>query len=501
MVAAISVLDQLDPRTLEILERRRRVEGLRRRGWIVRRALLAADVVGLVVAFTLSELLYGGGSTPTNRLGTAREFLVFALAVPAWVVAAKLYGLYDRDEERTDHTTADDFAGVFHLVTITSWLLFAFGHITRLADPALPKLFLFWILAVTGVASARAAGRAYCRTRIEYLQNTVIVGAGDVGQSLARKLLKHPEYGLNLVGFVDDTPREREPGLEHMTMLGVPGDLPDLIRLLDIERVIVAFTSGAHEELLGIVRALNLMSVQVDVVPRLFEVVGAGVALHAVEGVPMIGLPAAKLSRSSALIKRWMDVAVASTALVVLAPFFALIGLLIKLDSPGPVFFRQVRAGGNERLFRIWKFRTMTLDAEDRKDEIRHLNLHAADGDDARMFKAANDPRTTRVGRVLRRYSIDELPQLINVVAGEMSLVGPRPLILEESRHVADWGRRRLDLRPGMTGLWQVLGRSDIPFSEMVRLDYVYVTGWSLLKDFQLILRTIPALFRARQAA
>jgi lipopolysaccharide/colanic/teichoic acid biosynthesis glycosyltransferase len=196
-----------------------------------------------------------------------------------------------------------------------------------------------------------------------------------------------------------------------------------------------------------------------------------------------------------------MDVAVASTALVVLAPFFALIGLLIKLDSPGPVFFRQVRAGGNERLFRIWKFRTMTLDAEDRKDEIRHLNLHAADGDDARMFKAANDPRTTRVGRVLRRYSIDELPQLINVVAGEMSLVGPRPLILEESRHVADWGRRRLDLRPGMTGLWQVLGRSDIPFSEMVRLDYVYVTGWSLLKDFQLILRTIPALFRARQAA
>ncbi len=161
-----------------------------------------------------------------------------------------------------------------------------------------------------------------------------------------------------------------------------------------------------------------------------------------------------------------------------LAPVLAVIAVAIKLDSPGPVFFRQVRMGRGDRTFRIWKFRTMTADAELRKAELAHLNKHA-DGDD-RMFKIPDDPRVTRVGRFLRRTSIDELPQLLNVLAGEMSLVGPRPIILDEHRHVEGWATRRLDLRPGVTGLWQVLGRDDIPFGEMVELDYQYVTSWSL---------------------
>jgi lipopolysaccharide/colanic/teichoic acid biosynthesis glycosyltransferase len=170
----------------------------------------------------------------------------------------------------------------------------------------------------------------------------------------------------------------------------------------------------------------------------------------------------------------------------------------IKLDSRGPVLFRQRRIGSHDRPFTMLKFRTMVVDAEQRKHELAHLNRHALRGGDPRMFKIPDDPRVTRFGRILRRYELDELPQLWNVLKGEMSLVGPRPLILDEDREVQGWGRRRLELRPGMTGLWQVLGRSAISFDEMVRLDYKYVTSWSLWNDFRLLGRTIPLVFSGR---
>jgi exopolysaccharide biosynthesis polyprenyl glycosylphosphotransferase len=490
-----AVFDQVDERTLEILERRRGVGGIKRRGWLVRRALLAADLFGLSLSFLIASLLFGVGGSRANHLGEIGEYAIFLFSLPAWVVVAKLYGLYDRDEERADHTTADDFSGVFHLVTVTSWLLYATAYLIPIAHPAFPKILVFWAAAVVLIPAARALGRAYCHTRIEYLQNTAIVGAGDVGQSLARKLLNHPEYGLNLVGFVDAEPREQAPDLEHLALLGEPSELEELVELLDIERVIFAFSNDEHDTLLDLIRRLSDCGVQVDVVPRLFEVVSPGVTMHAVEGVPVISLPPMRLSRSSRLLKRGWDVVIASLTLLILAPLFAVVAVVIKFDSRGPVFFRQVRMGRDGTVFRIWKFRTMSADAEDQKDGVRHLNAHIGGGD-ARMFKIVDDPRITRVGNVLRRYSIDELPQLLNVVVGEMSLVGPRPLILEEARHVEDWGLRRLDLRPGITGLWQVLGRSDIPFGEMVRLDYLYVATWSLKNDFVLMLRTIPVLFR-----
>src|SRR5216683_3322861 len=214
----------------------------------------------------------------------------------------------------------------------------------------------------------------------------------------------------------------------------------------------------------------------------------------------LVGLPPMRLSRSSRLLKEVLDLAIAGTALLLLLPLFVVIGILVKLDSPGPVFFRQVRMGVGGKTFRIFKFRTMNADAELKKAEIQHLNQHLLAGEDTRMFKVANDPRVTGVGRVLRRYSLDELPQLLNVIFGQMSLVGPRPLILDEDEHVVDWGRTRLRLKPGITGLWQVLGRSEIPFEEMTRLDYLYVTSWSLWGDVVLILRTLPALLRTRNA-
>jgi exopolysaccharide biosynthesis polyprenyl glycosylphosphotransferase len=372
--------------------------------------------------------------------------------------------------------------------------------VTGVADPDLAKIATFWALATVLVTLSRGGARAFARRRLTYLQNTVIVGAGDVGQLIARKLLHHPEYGINLIGFVDAEPKAQREDLESLTLLGAPDRLPGIIRLFDVERVIIAFSRDSHDETLELVRSLKDLNVQIDIVPRLFELVSPGMGIHSVEGLPMFGLPPLKLARSSRLMKRSMDLILAVAGLVALMPVFAVIALLIKRGSSGPVVFRQVRMGNRDETFHIYKFRTMVADAEEHKGEYAHLNKHAHNGGDPRMFKIPNDPRVTPVGRFLRRYSLDELPQLINVIKGEMSLVGPRPLILEEDHHVSTWGRHRLDLKPGVTGLWQSLGRSEIPFDEMVRLDYLYVTTWSLWRDLQLVVRTMPAVFKAGDA-
>ena len=492
---SVDELSLVDPRTLAILDHRRRTAGVRRRGWLVRRALLLGDVGGLAVAFLTAEILYPGNVTASDRVDPWVEFLLFLLTLPGWIVVAKLYRLYDWDEERTDHSTADEVVGVFHLVTVGTWLLFAFAWLTELADPSLPKLITFWALAVTLVSCARALARAFCRRRLTYVQNTVIVGAGEVGQMLARKYRNHPEYGINLVGFLDAAPKRRREDLGDLCLLGSPERLPELIPLLDIDRVVIAFSNVPEQVTVDLVRSLKDLDVQIDVAPRLFEIVSGGGSLSTVEGFPLMSLPPLRLSRSSLLLKRAMDLSVAALALALLAPVFVVIATLIKHESAGPVFFRQMRMGFRGRSFTMYKFRTMTFDAEEHKQELAHLSRHA-DGD-PRMFKISGDPRTTRVGRFLRRYSLDELPQLLNVAKGEMSLVGPRPLILDEDSYVKEWARKRLDLKPGITGLWQVLGRSAIPFGEMVRLDYLYVTGWSLFADVKIILRTMPAVLRS----
>jgi exopolysaccharide biosynthesis polyprenyl glycosylphosphotransferase len=483
-------------RTQEILEHRR--GSTRRRGWLVRRALAAADIIGLVAAFTVAQALYGteqvAGVPVPDRFSPLTEMAFFALTLPGWVVLAKLYGLYEGDEARADHSTVDDVARVFNMLTAGTWVFFAGTWFLNIADPQVRKLVLFWLVGTVAVPLARVAARSLCRRSLAYQQNTIIVGAGTVGQSVARKLLQHPEYGVNLVGFVDDEPQERGIGLSDSTILGSPSELRRLVQELNVERVIVAFSRESHEHTLGLVRSLDDLDVQIDLVPRLFEAIGRNVQVHAAEGLPLLGLPPARLARSALLLKRAVDVALSSVGLVVLAPFMLAVALAIKIDSPGPVFFRQIRMGKDDHSFRIFKYRTMAADADLRKGEVAHLNKHLAD--DARMFKIPNDPRVTPIGRFLRRYSLDELPQLINVLVGDMSLVGPRPLILDEDQHVGGWARRRLHLKPGITGLWQVLGRDGIPFDEMVKLDYLYVTSWSLGGDISLLLRTIPMMGR-----
>jgi exopolysaccharide biosynthesis polyprenyl glycosylphosphotransferase len=458
--------------------------------------LLAADVLSLMLAFVLTQ--YISGARDAGQVSVRKEFLLFLLVLPGWALAAKLYGLYDRDEERTDHSTGDDLVGVFNVISIGSWGFVVAAALTGLADVNLPKILVFWGLAVVLVSTARATARAICHTLAAYIQRTIIVGAGDVGQLVARKILSHPEYGLEVAGFVDVAPVDPHPEIAHLPIVGQPDELPELIERLGIDRVIFAFSTESHDSSLTALRACREVHVQSDIVPRLFEMVGPGAGFHTLGGLSLVSLGPSGLSRSSQWVKRAVDIMISATALVVLAPFLALVALLVKLDSPGPVFFRQTRMGAVDRPFRMYKFRTMVLDAEELKSDIGHLNRYAVNGGDTRMFKAKDDPRTTRVGRRLRRFSLDELPQLVNVLKGEMSMVGPRPLILDEDQQIADWGRVRLAVKPGITGPWQVLGRNDIPFVEMVAMDYLYVTNWSLMQDVVLMLRTVPAIVRAR---
>ena len=485
----------INERTRALLAYRRRAILPARRGWLLHRALLLSDLLGLLVAFLVATAL-----TPSSgpALSGPEETALLVLSLPFWVLLIRLHGLYDRDEEATDHSTVNEIVGVFHVLTIGTWTFFVLVRATDVVEAPLDRLVLFWLTALVSIPTIRAIARAMCRRSLAYTQNAVIVGTGPVARLVARKLLRHPEYGINLVGFIDADPTTHSGSLGRIPVLGPPERLKELKAELDLERIIIAFTPDSHDYTLDVIRTARDVNIQVDIVPRLFEVVGTNSTVHMLEGLPLVGLPPLRLSPSSRALKRALDLVGAGIGLVVLSPVFVAAAVAIKLDSRGPVFFRQLRRGSGSKTFRIFKFRTMCADAELRKADLEHLNMHA-DGD-PRMFKVSSDPRVTRVGAFLRRTSIDELPQLINVLRGDMSLVGPRPLILEEDRHVESWARKRLELKPGMTGLWQVLGRSDIPFEEMTKLDYLYVTSWSLKEDLRLILLTLPSLFRARQA-
>jgi exopolysaccharide biosynthesis polyprenyl glycosylphosphotransferase len=490
-----------DRPTLEILERRR-TSNPHRRGWYVRRLLVLADVVGLLLAFALVELVFGPGGGARNSASTLEETLLLLATLPGWIVIAKLYRLYDQDEERTHHATTDDFSGVFHLVTVGVWLLFAVTWVFGVAHPEPSKLIAFWAAAIVFVTLARGVARRICRHSLSYLQNTIIVGAGDVGQQVARKLRRHPEYGINLVGFVDSQPRPRQEGLDEVALLGPAERLPALVRLLDVERIVIAFSSDSSEETLELVRSLEDVDVQIDIVPRLFELVSPRVQIDTLEGLPLIELPPRRLSPSSRAIKRTMDIIGASILLLVTAPLFAYFAWRVKRDSPGPVLFRQQRLGLNQSEFTALKFRTMRTDVDDaaHRDYIRRT-MDPRTAQTVNGIYKLNRDAITPFGHWLRKTSLDELPQLINVVRGEMSLVGPRPCLAYETEHFLPHHFDRFLVPPGITGLWQVTARAHATFREALDMDVAYAHGWSLGLDLRLLCRTPFEVFAKRATA
>ena len=496
--AASFDLESFTPQERGVARSERDVKaGSHRRGWLVRRALLAADVTALLLAFVLADLI-GAGS---DRARPA-EVALFVLTIPVWVVAAKLYGLYERDEERVDHSTVDEIVGVFHLVTLGTWFYFlAIAATTGNAE--FGRLVVFWLIAVFLVTTARGVARVAARRSPVYLQNTIIVGAGDIGQLAARKLLQHPEYGINLVGFLDTHPRTRRVELDHVALLGSPEKLMDVVRTFDIERVIIAFSEASHDELLGMIRELRALEVQVDIVPRLFEIVGPKAGIHAFEGLALVGLPPAKLAPSSRFLKRIVDGVVAIVMLVVLSPVLLVIAVCILIDDGRPILFRQRRLGYEMQPFTVLKFRTMRRDVDQdvHKRYIEQTLTHQAAPTTNGLYKLERGDAITRVGRFLRKTSLDELPQLFNVLAGDMSLVGPRPCLDYETEGFSDHHFERFLVPPGITGLWQVTARARSTFGEALDMDVAYVRGWSLGLDLQLLFKTPFSMVRMRATA
>jgi exopolysaccharide biosynthesis polyprenyl glycosylphosphotransferase len=496
----------VDGRTLDIAERRR-ASLVKRRGWLVRRVLLAADLTALTVAFLITQAFFGFGVEPEwwmqDRHPVEMELAIFFATLPGWIVVAKLYGLYRQDEERTDHSTADDLVPVFHMVTVGLWLFLGGAWLTQLAQPEFPKLLTFWFLAIVLVTGARVGGRALCRRHPGYVQNTLVVGAGEVGQLIGRKLLQHPEYRLNLAGFVDAKPPPLRREVADVPVLGGLSDLPSLIQALDIERVILAFGDTPDEEAVTLIHHLKSLDVQIDIVPRLFETVGPGADIHTVEGVPLIGLPPRRLSRSGYFVKRSIDIVAAAVGLVVTAPLFAVVAWKIKRESPGPVFFRQQRLGKNMREFTMLKFRTMRADTDDsaHREYIKQVMEGGVDLEENGLFKLDQREAVTPFGRWMRKTSLDELPQLVNVLRGEMSLVGPRPCMTWDVEHLKPHHFERFIVPPGLTGLWQVTARARSTWAEAMEMDVAYARGWSLGLDIRLLLRTPLQILSGRGAA
>jgi exopolysaccharide biosynthesis polyprenyl glycosylphosphotransferase len=492
------LIGAVSDRTRSILDERSSARPYRRRGWLVRRTLLAADVAGLTAAFLVAEALAGESGLLGGGLSVTGEALLFLISLPFWVVLAKLHGLYEGDEERADHSTTDDVVGVLHLTTTGLWVIALPLWALGIAEPTFRRLALFLLPAVVLVTVARCIARSVSRRNIAYLQNTVIVGAGDVGQLVARKLLQHPEYGINLVGFIDPRPRAPRVDLEHLTLLGAPDELPEIVRLLDVERVIVAFSNESEEDILAVVRSCRDLDLQIDIVPRLYELVGPRVAVHTVEGFPLVGLPPVRLTPSTRLLKRSIDIFGALLGLLVTAPVFAYAAWKIKRDSPGPVFFRQTRLGANMREFSVFKFRTMTVDVDEdaHKAFIKETMSSQAGVGANGLYKLERSNDVTRIGAWLRRTSLDELPQLINVLRGDMSLVGPRPCIPYETEHFQAHHYERFLVPAGITGLWQVAARARSTFGEALDMDVAYARGWSLGLDLKLLFRTPFELMR-----
>jgi exopolysaccharide biosynthesis polyprenyl glycosylphosphotransferase len=445
---------------------------------IVRRSLLVADVVAALLVGVLAHDTFGA-------YGPGWTALVLPLIVPFVNTAM---GLYKRDELLLSSRTLDEAPGVFQAATLSTVLAYLIE--SALIQPPLgAQMVALSVITLTmGTVLTRLITRATVRGAMPP-ERCLVVGGREAEQRLREQLRTAPGVKAELVGRrrMDQlNPRRGASPAESLRVLD------QAVRESGAQRVVIAGDSAPPEQVHETIQVAKALGVKVSLLPRVFEVVGSAVAFDYVGGMTLLGVRRFGLSRRARFIKRAFDIAGSGAALLVLSPLFLAIAVAVRVTSPGPVFFRQARVGRDGHPFEMCKFRSMVVDAEARKHSLWDLN--EADG----LFKIDNDPRVTRIGRLLRRTWLDELPQLLNVLRGEMSLVGPRPLVLDEDQLIQGWHRKRLDLTPGMTGPWQVLGAARVPLREMVAIDYLYVANWSLWGDIKVLLRTLPGMLARR---
>ena len=347
------------------------------------------------------------------------------------------------------------------------------------------------IVLLTGLSRlVKGFIEARLRRRGIGVDRVLIVGGGELGRTVIRTIVARPELGYQIVGLVDDNPDKGHTDIGRIKGLGGLDKLAEIVSAETVDQVFITLPWMYHRKITGIVRECQKKRVRARIVPDLFQMSLSQVDVDDLGGIPLIGVREVTINRWQRALKRVMDVTLATIIGLLLLPLLGSIALAIRLDSPGPALFRQLRVGKSGRQFWCYKFRSMHQGAENDLERLKAYN--EADGP---LFKMRNDPRQTRVGRWLRRTSLDELPQFYNVLRGEMSLVGPRPPLPSEVAQYEAWQMRRLEVAPGITGMWQVSGRSNLTFDEMCLLDIYYIENWSPSLDIKILLQTVPEVF------
>jgi len=429
-----------------------------------------------------------------------QNFVAFVILVWLWRLVFAVLNLYGSKRHASRRAEATD---VLKATSICTIILISFSLILRFRMVDLRFIEVFWVSSTVLIAGTRIAVRTWLRhirARGQNYRNMLIVGSNSRAIEFAKTIPHRPEWGCHVVGFADDewagVDELRSEGFERVCDFAT---LPSYLRRSVIDEVVIALPIRSfHEHASKIVEMCEEQGIIVRLLSGVFDLKTR--QPEHFDEAPVITHYAGPLHGWPVLIKRLLDIVISATTLVILAPAMILTAIAIKLTSRGPVLFVQKRVGLSKRVFNIYKFRTMVMDAEKRLAQIEHLNEVSGP-----VFKIKSDPRITPIGRFLRKTSIDELPQLLNVLKGDMSLVGPRPLQMRDyelfTEGGPDWQRCRFSVRPGITCLWQVNGRSAIPFEQWMELDQQYVRKWSLWLDMQILMKTIPAVLKGSGAA
>lgn len=463
---------------------------LNRRGiWL----LILSDVVlinvALIGAFWMRYEL--GWFAEVGFGAELSDYALFAVILSILLpITFKLDGVYNG---RRGQSWFDQMYGIVNATAKGTIVLLALTFAFR---PLVYSRLLFLeaavlIVLLTGISRlVKGVVEARLRRRGIGVDRVLIVGGGEVGRTVIRTIVARPELGFQIVGLVDDNPDKGHTDIGRVKGLGDLNKLPEIVDHEGIDQVIITLPWMHHRKIMGIVHECERKRVQARIVPDLFQMSLSRVNVDDLGGVPLIGVHKTTISRGKRIVKRAIDVVLATVGGVLALPLMAILACAIRLDSSGPAVFRQLRVGKGGRQFWCYKFRSMHEGAEDERDRLEALNER-----DGAAFKIKDDPRRTRVGRWLRRSSMDELPQIYNVLRGDMSLVGPRPPLPEEVTQYEAWQLCRLEVAPGITGLWQVSGRSNLTFDDQCLLDIYYIENWSPYLDIKILLRTVPVVF------
>lgn len=463
---------------------------------------VAAINLAFVLAYALRYVLFGADVQERNQ-ATLNDYLPVELGFSIiFFVLLQFKGFYrlSRNSSLLDETGIIFSTALLSVATLMV-LIFIGQPDTR------SRLMLVYLLPLSFgclflVRLFATAVRRWQWRRGIGVRNLIVVGATDAASRLMQTLVERPKLGYKLVGYVDDESRfsqwtlpARYPNGDLVPHIGTNQDLIELTQQHQIDEVIVALPAVMHATINEIINQCREYAVEFTLVPDIFELRVDALNFQQINGVPVIGLKANNLTGWNYVVKRVSDIVLALLAILVCAIPFLLITIAIKFDSPGPIIHKQTRIGKNGKPFTFYKFRSMYINADQIFEKLQEFNTTGG-----ATFKMVDDPRRTKVGRFLRRTSIDELPQIFNILAGHMSWVGPRPAIDRELPKFNEWQFRRFEVTPGLTGLWQVSGRSNLPFDDMVKLDIYYTENWSVWLDLKIMLRTIPAVLSGRGA-